>query len=72
MNSKKTGNNNNERRKKKWVSGKEYICTHSASPGYKVGDVYKCHENDDGNSCLTARDGYVDLCVMIVIEFKGV
>lgn len=56
----------------KWRAGVEYECIHSASPGYRVGDKYKAHKNNDGHIYLTGRDGYVDLCNMLVSEFKEV
>lgn len=61
-----------ERPKKKWREGVSYACVHSASPGYKVGETYKSHKNGEGHICLTGRDGYVDLCSMLVSEFKEV
>jgi hypothetical protein len=56
--------------KRKWRAGVKYRCTHSASPGYKVGDVYEVYANDDGHMCMKGRDGLEDLCVMLVSEFK--
>ena len=55
---------------KKWREGVSYVCTHSASPGYRKGEKYKCFKNDSGIMCLTGRDGYVDICSMLVSEFK--
>lgn len=54
----------------KFKQGESYICTHSASPGYAVGQEYKCHKNSDGNLCFKADDGYEDLIVMLVSKFK--
>ena len=56
--------------KRKWRSCVKYLCIHSASPGYNVGDVYEVYANDDGHMCMKGRDGLEDLCVMLVSEFK--
>lgn len=61
-----------EKPKRKWRAGVSYTCIHSASPGYRVGETYTAHKNDDGHICLTGRDGYVDICGMLVSEFKEV
>jgi hypothetical protein len=53
-----------------WTSGAMYECTKSASPGYMVGEVYKCYENYRGHKCLMGRDGFEDLCSMLVSSFK--
>lgn len=58
------------RPKFKWVAGKEYICTHSASPAYKVGDVVKCYVNGKGWKCIRGRDGLEDICSMLVSSFR--
>ncbi|MCP4493661.1 MAG: hypothetical protein GY820_41120 [Gammaproteobacteria bacterium] len=59
-----------EKPKRKWRPGVSYKCIHSASPGYKVGDVCKVYANDDGHMCMMGRDGLEDLCTMLVSEFK--
>lgn len=53
-----------------WEPGKEYECIRAASPGYKTGGVYKCYQNDRGYKCLMGRDGYEDLCTMLVSAFR--
>lgn len=54
----------------KWVVGKTYVCTNSSSCGYKVGGTYKCYQNELGQKCLKASDGFEDLCSMLVSSFK--
>lgn len=56
--------------KRKWRSGVKYKCIHSASPGYRIGELYEAYVNDDGHVCLNGRDGHVDLCSMLVSEFE--
>ena len=55
-----------------WQSGKKYECIVSASPAYKVGEVYECYENSDGYKCFMGRDGYEDLCSMLVSGFREI
>lgn len=55
-----------------WTDGKEYKCTMSASPAYKVGDVVKCYTNAKGFKCIEGRDGLEDICSMLVSTFKAV
>ena len=52
--------------------GDKVICTHAASPGYRNGETYEVHANDKGISCIKARDGFVDICSMMVSTFKKV
>lgn len=56
----------------KWEAGKTYICTKSASPGYKDGQTYKAYANDKGWVCLRGSDGYEDICSMLVSSFRAV
>jgi hypothetical protein len=53
----------------KWRNGAMYQCVVSKSPGYKVGEVYQCFADDDGRLCLKGRDGFTDLCSMLVSGF---
>ena len=55
----------------KWEPGKSYICIKSASPGYREGETYTAYANDKGNTCLRGRDGYEDLCSMLVSSFRA-
>jgi len=53
----------------KWRNGASYQCVVSKSPGYKAGEVYACFTDADGRLCLKGRDGFVDLCSMLVSGF---
>ena len=55
---------------RKWEAGKEYTCILSKSPGYKLGQSYKCYKNQDGLLCLEGSDGFEDICSMLVSGFK--
>lgn len=59
-----------EKKRFKWSPGEKYICTNSASPGYKFGHVYKAYTNEKGYVCLRGSDGYEDLCSMLVSTFR--
>lgn len=54
----------------KWEPGKSYICIKATSPGYREGEAYTAYTNDKGYTCLRGRDGYEDLCSMLVSSFK--
>ena len=54
-----------------WTAGKSYICTMSKSPGYAVGETYQAYDNEKGYTCLRGRDGYEDLCSMLVSSFRA-
>lgn len=54
----------------KWTPGKSYTCIKATSPGYAVGETYTAYQNDKGYTCLRGRDGYEDLCSMLVSSFK--
>lgn len=54
----------------KFQSGKTYICTNSASPGYKINQEYKAYTNDKGLVCLRGSDGFEDICTMLVSAFR--
>ena len=54
-----------------WKAGQSYICTMSKSPGYKQGETYQAYDNDKGHTCLRGRDGYEDLCSMLVSSFRA-
>lgn len=56
--------------KLQWLPGETYICTHSASPGYKYGEKYTAYTNDKGYTCLRGSDGYEDICTMLVSAFR--
>ena len=56
----------------KWKCGKTYVCVKSSSPGYQVGEKYKCYLNEFGFKCLKGRDGHEDICTMLVSTFKEV
>ena len=56
----------------KWKDGVDYVCTMSKSPGYAVGEVYTTYTNDKGWVCLKGRDGFEDICTMLVSSFKEV
>lgn len=56
----------------KFKEGKQYECTHSESPGYKLGQHYLCYKNADNYLCLRGSDGYEDLTVMLLSKFKQV
>ena len=55
----------------KWEPGKSYICTKATSPGYREGEAYTAYTNDKGYTCLRGRDGYEDLCSMLVSSFRA-
>lgn len=54
----------------KFTANESYTCTHSKSPGYTVGNTYKCYKNPDGYTCLRGDDGYEDLTVMLISKFR--
>lgn len=54
----------------KCTPGEKYECINATSPGYKVGELYECYQNDKGYKCLMGRDGYEDLCTMLVSAFR--
>lgn len=54
----------------KFAAGRAYVCTKSASPGYKEGKIYIAYDNDNGYTCLMGDDGFEDLCSMLVSTFK--
>ena len=54
----------------KWEVGKKYECIMSASPAYRVGEIYECGSDEKGNMCLTGRDGLTDICHMLVSSFR--
>lgn len=54
---------------RKWKEGASYRCILSKSPGYRVGDVYRCHNEYGLGLCLTGRDGFVDPVGMLVSGF---
>lgn len=54
----------------KWKAGQSYVCIKSASPGYREGEVYTAYANDKGVTCLRGRDGYEDICTMLVSTFR--
>lgn len=56
----------------KWEAGQNYKCIMSKSPGYKLGEVYTAYQNSKGHLCLKGRDGFEDLCTMLVSSFKRV
>lgn len=56
----------------KWVKDTDYECIKSASPGYKVGKVYRSYENAIGVVCLMGDDGFEDIGYMTVSSFKMV
>ena len=56
---------------RKWKDGASYRCILSKSPGYRVGEVYKCIKTDSG-LCLTGRDGFVDPVGLLVSGFVEV
>lgn len=60
------------KKKFKWEFGKTYVCLKSASPGYQVGEKYKCYLNEFGFKCLKGRDGHEDICSMLVSSFREV
>ena len=53
-----------------WKAGQTYVCTMSKSPGYRVGEIYTAYENDKGWTCLMGRDGYEDICTMLISSFR--
>ena len=55
----------------KWTPGKSYICIKATSPGYREGETYTAYTNDKGDTCLRGRDGYEDLCSMLVSSFRA-
>lgn len=55
----------------KWEPGKSYICIKATSPGYREGETYTAYTNDKGHTCLRGRDGYEDLCSMLVSSFRA-
>lgn len=55
----------------KWEGGKSYVCIMSKSPGYAVGETYQAYANEKGYICLRGRDGYEDLCSMLVSSFRA-
>lgn len=57
---------------RKWLAGKSYRCVVSTSPGYKVGEEYAAYKNGDDLTCLRGRDGFEDICTMLVSGFKDV
>jgi hypothetical protein len=57
---------------RKWKAGALYRCTLSASPGYKFGQVYKCHTVKDLGLCLTGSDGFTDPVGMLDSGFMEV
>ena len=59
-------------KKFRWEPGVKYECIKSASPAYKEGDVVECYSNDKGYNCLRGRDGFEDLCSMLVSSFRMV
>jgi hypothetical protein len=54
----------------KWVPGQKYVCTSAASPGYRIGDVVVCYTNDKGWKVVKGRDGFEDICHMLVSTFR--
>jgi len=59
-----------EKPKKKWIAGQTYVCTLSASPGYKKGQTYTCFKDKEGRFNLKGSDGITDLCSMLVSAFE--
>ena len=57
---------------RKWKDGASYRCIVSKSPGYRVGEVYKCRKHPEKGLCLTGRDGFVDPVGMLVSGFVDV
>lgn len=55
----------------KWEEGREYVCVKASSPGYREGETYTAYKNDKGYLCLKGRDGFEDLCSMLVSSFKS-
>ena len=57
----------------KFKAGEQYICTNAASCGYRKDEVYDCIiEDKTGSLALIARDGFTDLCNMLVSNFKPI
>lgn len=54
----------------KWEPGRTYICIKATSPGYREGETYTAYRNDNGHTCLRGRDGYEDMCSMLVSDFR--
>lgn len=61
-----------ERHTKIFRKGQKYVCTTSASCGYKRGEEYTCFINVDGKTSLRGDDGYVDQCTLLVSTFTEV
>lgn len=55
----------------RWEAGKSYTCIKATSPGYREGEAYTAYANDKGYVCLRGRDGYEDLCSMLVSAFRA-
>ena len=53
-----------------WVKGKNYLCTVSKSPAYKVGKVYACYLNGKNELCLKGDDGFEDQVKNLQSGFK--
>lgn len=48
---------------------KKYVCTKSASPGYKKGSVYEAYLNKEGRLCFMGDDGFEDICSNLISTF---
>ena len=52
--------------------GDKFLCTSSASVGYKTGKVYPVVNNADNRLCFFSDDGFHDLLSMLVSSFVKV
>lgn len=50
--------------------GKKYQCILSKSPGYKVGEIFECMQDEDGKLYLMGRDGFKDYTKDLLSGFK--
>lgn len=64
------GRRERPRRVGHFQEGVPMVCIKSASVGYREGRVYTPYRNERGHLVMKGEDGFEDLVVMLVSEFR--